>query len=46
MLLVLLKKWQWLEEIDSLPKPFAYFLTPSGRVKSQYRAPDGVLYRL
>ena len=46
MLLILLKNWKRLEEIDSHLKPLAYFLTPSGRVKTQYRAPDGVLYRL
>lgn len=38
MLRLLLKKWEWLEEIDrSLQRPFARFLSPDGRVSDSYR---------
>ena len=38
VLWLLLVKWKWLEEIDqSLPKPFARFVSPSGRVTTSYR---------
>jgi hypothetical protein len=35
---LLLVKWPWLEEIDAnLPRPFARFLSPTGRVSDSYR---------
>jgi hypothetical protein len=35
---LLLVKWPWLEEIDcNLPRPFARFLSPTGRVSDSYR---------
>ena len=46
MLLLLLKRWDWLEEIDSLPKPFAYFLSPSNRATESHRLPNGVVLSL
>ena len=34
VLLLLLKKWEWLEQIDqTTPRPFAYHLSPYGRIK-------------
>ena len=35
---LLLGKWSWLESLDCLqPRPFAMFLSPSGRVSNSYR---------
>jgi len=35
---LLLVKWPWLEDIDCLlPRPFAKFLSPNGRVSDSYR---------
>lgn len=35
---LLLVKWPWLEEIDrNLDRPFARFLSPTGRVSDSYR---------
>ena len=35
---LLLVKWPWLEDIDcNLPRPFARFLSPTGRVSDRYR---------
>lgn len=46
MLLLLLKRWDWLEEIDQQSKPFAYFLSPSNRVSTQHRLPNGTFLAL
>ena len=46
MLLLLLKRWDWLEEIDRLPKPFVYFLSPSNRATTSHRLPNGVVLSL
>ena len=36
VLFLLLKKWEWLETIDSTePRPFAYYLYPGGLTKKQ-----------
>lgn len=38
VLKVLLAKWDMLELLDkTLPRPFARFLSPNGRISSQYR---------
>jgi hypothetical protein len=38
VLWLLLVKWPWLEHInDNLPRPFARFLSPTGRVTESYR---------
>jgi hypothetical protein len=38
VLWLLLVKWPWLEEIDgNLRRPFAKFLSPTGRVSDSYR---------
>ena len=38
VLWLLLVKWRWLERIDSTaPRPFAYFLSPTGRVSTSYK---------
>ena len=38
VLWLLLVKWAWLEEIDrNLSRPFARFLSPTGRVTDRYR---------
>jgi hypothetical protein len=35
---LLLVKWPWLEEIDcNLPRPFARFLSPTGRISDSYK---------
>ena len=37
VLWLLLVKWKWLEEIDqNTPKPFAYFISPTGRISRSY----------
>lgn len=38
VLWLLLVKWSWLEDIDqNLGRPFARFLSPTGRITSSYR---------
>ena len=37
LLRLLLTNWPKLEEIDSLPRPFARFLSPNGRITSSFR---------
>jgi hypothetical protein len=37
LLRLLLQKWRALEVIDATPRPFAYFLSPNGRVSSRHR---------
>lgn len=38
VLWLLLVKWPWLEDINrNLPRPFARFLSPTGRVTDSYR---------
>ena len=35
-LLLLLRKWYWLELVDqTVPRPFAYFMTPNGRTENK-----------
>ncbi len=46
MLLLLLKRWEWLEEIDQQPKPFVHFLSPSNRVSTRHRLPNGAVLSL
>ena len=38
VLWLLLVKWPWLERIDqAIPRPFVFFLSPTGRVSASYR---------
>ncbi len=46
VLLLLLRKWAWLERIAEGPKPFAYFLYPTGRVTSRHRLRNGIALSL
>lgn len=46
MLLLLLKRWDWLERIDREPKPFVYFLSPGNRATRRHRLRNGVTLTL
>ena len=46
VLLLLLKRWDWLERIDREPKPFVYFLSPRNRATRRHRLRNGVTLAL
>ena len=46
VLMLLLKRWDWLERIDREPKPFAYFLSPRNKVSRRHRLRNGVTLAL
>lgn len=46
VLLLLLKRWDWLERIDRETKPFVYFLSPRNRATRSHRLRNGVTLTL
>lgn len=46
VLLLLLKRWDWLERIDAETKPFVYFLSPRNRAARRHRLRNGALLAL